>query len=67
VELFADERCSQAIFDFLATTDVVRTAGPPLAEDARAAASEALGWDSREREERLAALREEEERLGVEE
>ena len=32
-ELFADERCSQAILDFLATTDVGRTAGPPVAEE----------------------------------
>jgi len=38
-----------------------------VAEDAGAAASEASEWDSREREERLAALREEEERLGVDE
>jgi len=60
-ELFADERCSQARLDFLATTDVGRTAGPPVAEDVEAAASEASEWDSREREERLAALREEEE------
>jgi len=43
-ELFADERCGQAI---LATTDVGRMAGPPVAEDARAAASEASEWDSR--------------------
>jgi len=37
---------------------------PPVAEGAGATASKALEWDSREREERLAALREEEERLG---
>jgi len=66
VELSADERCSQALLDSLATTYVGRTAGPPVAEDAEAAASEISGWDSREREERLAALREEEERPGEE-
>jgi len=36
-ELFADERCSQALLDFLATTDVGRTAGPPVTEDTGAA------------------------------
>ena len=56
-ELLADERCSQAV---LATTDVGRTADPPVAEDGEAAASE--GGD-RKREERLALLREEEVRL----
>ena len=66
VELFADEQCSEALLDFLATTDVGRTAGQPVAEDVEAAASEASAWDSREREERLAALREEEEWLGGE-
>ena len=35
-----------------------------MAEDVEVAASEASEWDSREREERLAALREEEEWLG---
>ena len=59
-ELFADERCSQAILDFLATADVGRTLGPPVAE-------QRLAKGSREREERLAALRKEEERLGMEE
>ena len=58
-ELFANERCSQALLDFFATTDARRTAGPPVAEDAEVAASEASDWDSREREERLAVLREE--------
>ena len=32
-ELFADERCSKAILDFLATTEVRRTAGPPVADE----------------------------------
>jgi len=35
-----------------------------VAEDVEAGASEASEWDSREREERLAALTEEEERFG---
>jgi len=65
-ELFADGGCSQAILASVLViqriTDVGRTAGPPVAEDAGAAASEASEWDSRE----LAALREEEERLGEE-
>jgi len=38
-----------------------------VAEDVEAAASEASEWNSREREERLAALREEGERLVGEE
>jgi len=64
-ELFADERCSQAILDFLATTDVGRTAGPPMAEEGEGGTSEASAWEGREHEE-LALLREEEERLGGE-
>jgi len=31
--LLADERCSQAVLQFLATTDVGWTSGPPVAED----------------------------------
>ena len=65
-ELFADERCSQALLDSLATTDVGRTTGPPVAEEGEGA-SEASEWEDREREEQLALLREEEERLGGEE
>jgi len=42
-ELFADERCSQALLYFLATTDVGRTAGPPVAEEGEEGASEAFG------------------------
>jgi len=53
VEL-ADERCSQAILDFLATTDVGRTAGPPVAKEGEEGVSEASEWEDREREERLA-------------
>ena len=40
-ELFADERCSQALLDL---------PGPPVAEVVEAAASEASEWGSRERE-----------------
>ena len=32
-ELFDDERCSKAILDFQATTEVGRTAGPPVADE----------------------------------
>ena len=41
-------------------------AGPPVAEEADGAASEASEWEEREREERLAEMRGEEERLGAE-
>ena len=47
-ELLADERCSQAVLVFLATTDVGRPPGPPVAEEGDGAASEALGWENRE-------------------
>jgi len=43
---------------FLATTDVGRTSGPPVAEEGDGAASEASEWENREREERLALSRE---------
>ena len=38
-ELLADQRCSQAALDFLETTDVGRTSGPPVAEEADEEAS----------------------------
>ena len=57
-KLLADERCSQAVLDFLATTDVKRAAGSPVAEGAEGAASEVSEWEDREHEERLALLRE---------
>jgi hypothetical protein len=45
-DLFADERCSQAILDFLAvTTDVGRLVPKPAEEDARSEASE---WEGGE-------------------
>ena len=62
-ELLADERCSQAVLQFLATTDVGRTSGPPVAEDDEDAASEASEWEARDQEERAWERREEEERL----
>jgi len=53
-ELLADERCSQAVLGFLATTDVGRTSGPPVAEEGDGVASEASEWEDRKREERHA-------------
>ena len=58
-ELLADERCSQAVLDFLANTDVRPTGG----RRGRRRGSEASEWEERERAERLAELRAEEERL----
>src|ERR1700712_1722178 len=49
-DLFADPRCSQAILDFLATTQVGRRVPKPEEEDD--AQSEASEWELREREER---------------
>jgi len=46
--LFADERCSQAVLDFISTTDVGRLAPEPAKEDAQSKASE---WNLRERKE----------------
>jgi len=63
--LFADERCSQAILDFL--DDRRRKDGRPTgSRRGRMRASEASEWEDRECEEQLALLREEE-RLGGEE
>jgi len=64
-ELRADERCSQAVQDFLATTDVGRTSGPTVAADEDGAASEASEWDAREQAERAAERAAEEEWLGA--
>jgi hypothetical protein len=65
-ELLADERCGQAVLQFLATSDVGRTSGPPVAEDEEDAASEASEWEARDQEERAWERREEEEFLGRE-
>jgi len=56
LELFADERCSKAILDFLATTEVGRTVGLPVADEEPG--SEASEWGKREREEYLAQVAE---------
>ena len=46
---------------------VAPTSGPPVAGEADEEASEASGWEEREREERLAEMRVEAERWGEEE
>jgi len=51
-KLLADERCSQTVLQFFATTDVGRTSGPPVAEDDEDAASEASEWEARDQAER---------------
>jgi len=56
-DLLADGRCSQAVLDFLSTTDVGRLA--PAEEDAESEVSE---WERRERREERRAEAEE---LGV--
>jgi len=66
-ELLADRRCSQAVLDFLENTVVGRTPGPPVAEEVDEGASEASEWEERERDESLAEMRAEAERLGGEE
>jgi hypothetical protein len=48
-DLFADERCSQANLNFLATTDMGRLAPRLTEEDAQ---SDASKWELRERNER---------------
>jgi len=50
--LFADERCSKAILDFLATTDVGKTAGPLVAAVEGEAGGEVSAWENRERSHR---------------
>jgi len=59
-ELFADRRCSQAVLNFLASTEVGKTV-PAADEDARSEASE---WELRERAEREEERRAEAETLG---
>jgi len=58
-DLFADERRSQAVLDFLSTADVKRRVQDPAVEDAQ---SEASAWELRERQDK-----EEERRLETEE
>jgi hypothetical protein len=62
-DLLADERCSRAVLDFLATTDVGRLAPPPTEEDAQSEASE---WELRERRGREEERRVEAEEVGAE-
>ena len=59
-DLLADGRCSQAVLDFLATTDVGRL--DPAEEDA---GSEVPEWELRERRERDEEMRAEAEELGA--
>ena len=59
-EIFADRRYSQAVLNFLASTEVRKTA-PAADEDARSEASE---WELRERAEREEERRAEAETLG---
>jgi hypothetical protein len=61
--LFADERCSQAVLDFLTSTDVGRRIPDMAEDDARSEASE---WELREREERGEERRPEAGELGAE-
>ena len=61
-DLLADERCSKAVLDVLATTDVGRRVPAP-AEDAQSETSE---WELREREEREEERRVEADELGAE-
>ena len=65
-DLFADPRCSQAILDFLATTQVGRRVPKPEEEE-EDAKSEASEWELREREERDEERRRRDEAMGEEE
>jgi ribonuclease HI len=62
-DLLADERCSRAVLDFLATTDVGRRVPAPAEEDAESETSE---WELRERRESEEERRAEAEELGAE-
>jgi hypothetical protein len=62
-DLLADERCSRAVLDFLATTDVGRLVPAPAEEDGQSEVSE---WELRERREREEERRMEAEELGAE-
>jgi len=54
----------RGVLEFLANTDVGRTSGPPAAGEEDGEDIEASEWEERERAERLAEQRAEEERLG---
>ena len=62
-DLLADGRCSQAVLDFLSTTDVGRLVPP---EEEGDAGSEASEWELRERQEREEEREVEAEVLGAE-
>jgi hypothetical protein len=62
-DLQADERCSGAVLDLLATTDVGRRVPAPAEEDAQSEVSEWELWERREREKESRAVAEE---LGAE-
>jgi len=59
----ADERCSQAVLDFLTTTEVGKIV--PAAEEDEDTGSEASEWELRERMEPEEERREEVEALGA--
>jgi len=61
-DLLADERCGQAVLDFLSTTDVGRLVPPKEEGDAGSEVSE---WEHGERREREEERREEAEVLGA--
>jgi len=65
-EFFANEGCSKVILDFLATTEVGQTAGPPRPVAGEELGSEDSEWEKRERKEYLAQVVEEERALGTE-
>ena len=62
-ELFAEKECSQAVLDFLSSTDVGKTVPAAAADDAGSEASE---WELRERREWEEEREAEAEVLGVE-
>jgi hypothetical protein len=62
-DLMGDERCSRAVLDFLATTDVGRRVPALAEEDTQSEVSE---WELRERREREEERRTEAEGLGAE-
>jgi hypothetical protein len=62
-ELFAESECSQAVLDFLSSTDVGKTVPATVVDDAGSEASE---WELRERREREEEREAEAEVLGAE-
>jgi len=61
-DLLADQRCSQAVLDYLSSTDLGRTV--PAVEEEADAGSEVSEWELRERLERVDERRTEAEALG---